>query len=195
MLALAIAAGWVAIGAVAVLLMRRRGHDAFAWAVLFLVLGPIAVPIAISSDRHRPDEPPRPLPPGDLDVLVSHDGSPDAHAALDAALSLLGQQATSITLAAVVDLEAPSTVRGRDAHREAQQRLDAVARDVATRTSAPVATVVLLGEPATTLVNYAIDNNYGIIVAGSRHGEKLLVGRRRTGGRHKSVPVLIGPAP
>ena len=63
MLGLAIAAGWVATGAVAVALMRRRGHDAFSWAVLFLFLGPIAVPLAISSDRHRPAEPPRPLPP------------------------------------------------------------------------------------------------------------------------------------
>lgn len=190
MLGLAIAAGWLAIGAVAVVLLRRRGHDAFAWGLVFLFLGPIAVPLAISADRHRPEEPPRPLPPGGLDVLVSHDGTPDAQAALDAALHLLGTQMTSMTLAAVVDLEAPSTVRGRDTQREAQERLDALARDVAATTSAPVATVVLFGEPATALQHYAIENGYEVIVAGCVAARSVARKASRT---HRSVPVLIGP--
>lgn len=193
MLGLAIAAGWVATGAVAVALMRRRGHDTFSWALLFLFLGPIAVPLAISSDRHRPTEPPRPLPPGGLDVLVSHDGTPDAQAALETALTLLGQQMTSMTLAAVVDLEAPSTVRGRDTQREAQVRLDTLARELATVTSAPVATVILFGEPATALQHFAVENGYELIVAGSVTAMSH-VGSRRAGRTHPSVPVLIGPA-
>lgn len=193
MVALGIAAGWVAIGVVAVLLMRRRGHDTFAWAVLFMFLGPIAVPLAVSSDRHHPTEPPRPLPPGGLDLLVAHDGTPDAHAALDSALALFGNHMTSVTLAAVVDLEAPSTVRGRDTQREAQERLDALTGDVAARTSAPVGTVILYGEPATALQHFAIDNDYELIVAGSV-GARSHVGGRRIGRTRKSVPVLIGPA-
>lgn len=193
MLGLTIAAGWVATGAVAVALMRRRGHDTFSWALLFLFLGPIAVPLAISSDRHHPAEPPRPLPPGGLDVLVSHDGTPDAHAALETALNLLSRQMTSITLAAVVDLEVPSTVRGGDTQREAQERLDSLARELATVTSAPVATVVLFGEPATALQHFALENGYELIVAGSV-AARWHVGRRRAGRTHQSVPVLIGPA-
>lgn len=192
MLGLVLAAGWVATGAVAVALMRRRGHDTFSWALLFLVLGPIAIPLAISSDRHRPAEPPRPLPPGGLDVLVSHDGTPDAQAALQTALALLSQQMTSMTLAAVVDLEAPSTVRGRDTQREAQARLDTLARELATVTSAPVATVILFGEPATALQHFALENGYELIVAGNV-AARSQVGSRRAGRTHK-VPVLIGPA-
>lgn len=193
MLGLALAAGWIAMGAGAVALMRRRGHDAFAWAVPFLFLGPLAVPIAVSSDRHRPSEPPRPLRPGGLDLLVSHDGSPDADAALEAALILVGPQMTSMTLAAVIDLEATSTMRGRDTQRQAQERLDAIVSDLAPRTSAPVATVVLHGDPATALHRYAIDHGYELIVAGSVNARSL-VGGRRTGRPHPSVPVLIGPA-
>jgi hypothetical protein len=192
-LGLAIAAGWLAIGAVAVAIMHRRGHDTFAWALVFMFLGPIAVPLAISSDRHRPAEPPRPLPPGGLDVLVFHDGTPDAQAALDTALTFLGQQMTSMTVAAVVDLEAPSTVRGRDTQREAQARLDVLARELETVTSAPVATIILFGEPATALQHFAHDNGYELIVAGSLAARSHL-GTRRTGRPRTSVPVLIGPA-
>ena len=192
-LGLTIAVGWVATGAGAVAIMRRRGHDTFSWALLFLFLGPIALPLAISSDRHRPAEPPRPLPPGGLDVLVSHDGTPDAQAALAAAMTLLGQHMTSMTLAAVVDLEAPSTVRGRDTQREAQERLDTLARELAAATSAPVATVILFGEPATALQHFALENSYELLVAGSVTARSHLRSRR-AGGTHQSVPVLIGPA-
>lgn len=184
---LAIAAAWIALGAVAVAVMRRRGHDTFAWAVLFLFLGPLAVPLAISADRHPPAEPARPLPPRGLDLLVFHDGTPDAQAALDTALTLVGGQMTSMTLAAVVDLEASSTVRGRDTQRQAQERLDAAARQVAAMTDAPVATVVLFGEPATALQHFAVENGYELIVAG------CVAASRRTGRARTSVPVLIGP--
>jgi nucleotide-binding universal stress UspA family protein len=190
-LALTIAAGWLALGAVAVEVMRRRGHDTFSWAVLFVFLGPIALPLAVSAERHHGSDPARPLPPGGLDLLVAHDGTPDAHAALDAALTLLGTHMTSVTLATVVDLEAPSTVRGRDTLREAQERLDALAREVGTLTAAPVATVILFGEPATALQQYAVDNDYELVVAGCV-AARSYVGRR-AGRARKSVPLLIGP--
>ncbi|HEX7167167.1 MAG TPA: universal stress protein [Acidimicrobiales bacterium] len=191
-LAVAILGGWLAIGVVAVAVMRRRGHDTFAWAVPFLFLGPLAVPLAITADRHRPVEPPRPLPPGGLDLLVAHDGTADSQAALDAALGMLGPQMTSVTLAAVVDIEASSTVRGEDTQREAQERLDVLAGDVSGRTAVPVATVILFGEPAHALQHYALENGYELIVAGSRLAAKAHL-RTRPGGQAKSVPVLIGP--
>ena len=97
-----------------------------------------------------------------------------------------------MTLAAVVDLEAPSTVRGRDTQREAQARLDTLARELATVTSAPVATVILFGEPATALQHFALENGYELIVAGNV-AARSQVGSRRAGRTHK-VPVLIGPA-
>jgi hypothetical protein len=192
-LAAAILGGWLAIGVVAVAVMRKRGHDTFAWAVPFLFLGPLAVPLAITADRHRPVEPPRPLPPGGLDLLVAHDGTADSQAALDAALGMLGAQMTSVTLAAVVDIEASSTVRGQDTQREAQERLDALAGAVSSRTAVPVATVILFGEPEHALQHYALENGYELIVAGSRLAPKPHLRTRPAGSPAKSVPVLIGP--
>lgn len=195
MLAFAIAAAWLAVGALAVAAMHRRGHDVFGWAILFLFLGPIAIPLAVSADRHPPPEPGRPAAPGDFDVLVAHDGSAQADAALDCVLALC-PQATSLTLAAVVDLEAPSTVRGRGTIEEAQDRLNQVARRVEFAASCPVHTVVLHGEPARTLESYAAAHGYELIVAasgaaGATHTQRGLVRRLASG---SSIPVLVGPS-
>lgn len=188
----AMIAAWLAVGAVSVAVMHRRGHDTFAWAFPFLFLGPLAVPVALSADRHRPVEPERPLPPGGLDILVHCDGSPASVAATDLALSLLGDRATSLTLAAVVDFEAASTVRGRDTQREAQNRLDEAARTVAERTATPVGTVVLFGGTGEALQHYAAANGYELIVAGSHSLRRSALGSRAAAGVH-SVPVLVGP--
>lgn len=194
MLLLLLAAGWFTIGALAVTAMRRRGHDTFAWAVLFAFLGPLAIPLAVSSDRHRPPEPDTPHHDGSLDVLVAHDGSREATAALDAAMDLLGPRLTSITLAAVVDLEATTTVRGRDTQRETQARLDALAREVGPRTDAPVDTTILFGEPTQALQQHATEHGYELIVAGNAEARRSRVARngRRLG--RSGVPVLVGPA-
>lgn len=195
MLFLALAAGWLAVGLVAVAVMRHRGHDTFAWAVLFLFLGPLALPLAVSSDRHPPPQPDAPTHDGRLDVLVAHDGSTEAAAALRAALDLLGTQVTSLTLAAVVDLEAASTVRGRDTQRETQARLDALARDIAIVRTA-VDTVILFGEPAHALQHFAAEHGYELIVAASCCAGRSHLVRRRAAKKLATaspVPVLIAP--
>jgi nucleotide-binding universal stress UspA family protein len=196
-LLLAIAAGWLAVGLVAVVVMRRRGHDTFAWAILFLSLGPLALPLAVSSDRHPPPQPNAPPHDGRLDVLVTHDGSANATAALHAALNLLGTQVTSLTLAAVVDLEAASTVRGRGTQRETQARLGDLARDVATVTTAPVDTVILFGKPTVALQRFAAEQGYELIVVAERYAESSRLIRRRAArkpGSASPVPVLIATA-
>lgn len=124
----AIAVAWIAVGAVSVVVMHRRGHDVFSWSLLFLGLGPLAVPLAVSAARHVPPEPPCPDHDGRLDVLVAHDGSAEASAALDAAVTMLGTGMTSLTLAAVVAVEATTTVQGRAVIDDAQARLDEAAR-------------------------------------------------------------------
>jgi len=190
------AAGWLALGAVAVVVMRRRGHDTFAWAILFVFLGPLALPLAVSAERHPPPDPQHPVHGGEVDLLVAHDGSSHASAALDAALALLGRRVTSLTLAVVVDIEAPSTVRGRDALRDAQTRLDTLARDLADATPAPIDTVVLHGEPARTLERFAAEHEYELIVAGSRGHRAAHLARgsvARTLAGQTTIPVLIGP--
>jgi nucleotide-binding universal stress UspA family protein len=185
---------WLATGAVPVAIMHRRGHDTFAWAWLFLVLGPLALPLAISADRHRPPQPAAPSHDGALDALVVHDGSTEAEAALQATLILLGQHLTSLTLAAVLDFEATTTVRGQEAEREEQQRLHALARTVGLRAKAPIDTVVLFGE-AHALQHFAGQHGYELIVAGSRMARRMHLGSRpaRDRATETSIPVLIGP--
>jgi hypothetical protein len=72
-LALAMAA-WLAIGVVTGRAMGRRGHDGFTWLVLGATLGPLVVPLALSTWRRTgpttgaaaPTRPPQPgrHPPG-----------------------------------------------------------------------------------------------------------------------------------
>ena len=197
MVIVAVAVAWVAMGVIAVAVMGRRGHDPFGWAVLFLFLGPLALPWAFTSDRHRPPPPVAPRHEGGLDVLVAHEGSPEDDAALEVALNILGGQLTSLTIAAVVDLEAPTTVRGRDTQREAQERLDNLARRAAVSTTAPVDTVILFGEPSHALQHFAAEHGYELIVAGSRASGRAPLATRKVAQRlatAASVPVLIGPS-
>ena len=193
----ALAVAWIAVGAVSVMVMHRRGHDVFSWSLLFLVLGPLAVPLAVSAERHVPPEPPCPDHDGRLDVLVAHDGSAAAAAALDVAVTMLGAGMTSLTLAAVVPVEATTTVQGRAVIDDAQARLDEAARAVALAVGAPVDTVVLHGAPAEVLERFARDHAYEVIVVGSRPRRASHVGapdvaRKLSTGA--SVPVLVGPS-
>jgi hypothetical protein len=45
-------AAWLAIGVVTGRTMSRRGHDGFTWLLLGATLGPLVVPLALSTWRH-----------------------------------------------------------------------------------------------------------------------------------------------
>lgn len=186
---------WLVTGAVAVAILHRRGHDTFAWTWLFLVLGPLALPLAISADRHRPPQPAAPSHNGAFDVLVVHDGSTEAEAALRATLGLLGQHLTSLTLVAVLDFEATTTVRGQNAQREERQRLDALARTVGLQASAPADSIVLFGEVSRAPQHFAGQHGYELIVAGCHMAGRMHLGTwpARDLVTRTSIPVLIGP--
>lgn len=190
-----VALGWIAFGAVAVVVMRRRGHDTFEWVLLFLFLGPLALPLAVSSDRHRPAQPDRPLAPGGLDILVFDDGSSDSAVALESALNLLGPRISSITLGAVVGMESPTTVVGREAQEEIRERLDRRAQEVGAGLSVPVATVILFGEPGHAHQEFAREKGYGLVVASAAAAGHWHFGRPRSAPAGMTAPVLIGPAP
>lgn len=192
----AFAAAWIAIGAVAVVVMRLRGHDPFGWAILFLVLGPLALPLAVTAERHRPPDAEASVREGELDVLVAHDGSEAASVALDSALGVLRPHMTSLTLAAVVDFEAATTPGGRVTLRETHERLEAAAGQLGTLPSGPVETVVLHGDPVRALSQFAAEHGYELIVVGGsgpgpRRVRRGSVARRLAKGA--SVPVLVGP--
>ena len=197
MLVFAVIAAWFALGVVAVVVMRRRGHDTFAWAFLFLILGPLALALVVSAERHPVAEPEYPFHGGHFDVLVAHDGSVDASAALDSAVVMLGEHMTSLTLSKVVDAEAPVTTRGRETLREAHEHLEAVAHRVSSAIDVPVETVVLCGDPARTLQGFASGHGYELIVAGTGDQRATRLTRRSVTRRlavGTPVAVWIGPS-
>ena len=55
---LAIRVGWAAAAAVIWAVMSRRGHDGGLWGLIGLVLGPLAVPLAVISARRATRRPP-----------------------------------------------------------------------------------------------------------------------------------------
>lgn len=195
--ALGVIAVWLAIGAVAVVILRRKGHDAFSWMLLFTVLGPVAVPLAISVHRHPPGESGGHPHGGRFDVLVDHDGSPAADRALASALDLFGEQMTSLTLAAVVDLEAATTVRGHLTESEEQARLEGVASGLIVACG-PVETVVLHGCPADALAHFAAEHGYELVVVGAdeRPAWRRVVAGSASHGLASAtpVPIFVGPA-
>lgn len=105
---LMVAAIWLSTGLLFGLAMGRHGYDPFAWWLLGTVLGPLVIPIALSA-VHRPQEAPRVVKEGvaatgPVDLLVGVDGSPQAAAALTAALDLVGSRLGRLTLVAVTSL-------------------------------------------------------------------------------------------
>ncbi|HEV3364953.1 MAG TPA: universal stress protein [Acidimicrobiia bacterium] len=195
-MAFLVLAAWLAIGTGAALIMRRKGHDAFSWAILFFFLGPLAIPLAVSAHRHPPQDGATRDHGGALDVLVAYDGSPAASAALAAALELFDSRMTSLTLAAIVDIESASTVSGHDTERDVQARLDRVAGEI-TLPCGPVETVILHGDPGHVLARCAAADGYELVVVPGSDGHRWR--RMLTGdGTHRvpsatPVPVLVGP--
>jgi hypothetical protein len=97
--------GWLAIGVGAGLVMGHRGHDPSGWLLLSVLLGPLVVPVALASGRQPALTGPRQLAAGRwgggrVEVVVGIDGSPEAAAALDAAVDLLGCRLGRLTLPA-----------------------------------------------------------------------------------------------
>ena len=88
-------ATFVCIGFVLAIVMGRLGRSPFAWGLLGLLLGPIALLLAPVEVRNEHPRLTRLVASGDpdsgpVDVLVGIDGSPESAAATTAALELLG---------------------------------------------------------------------------------------------------------
>jgi hypothetical protein len=108
-------ATFACIGVVLGVVMGRLGHGAWGWGLLGLVLGPIALILALMAVK---DEHPwsrlvaRGAPgSGPVDVLVGIDGSPESSAATFAALDLLGDRVGRLTLVAITAID--TSVNGR----------------------------------------------------------------------------------
>ena len=191
---------WAAIGAVAAVVMGRRGHASFSWLVAGATLGPLVVPVALSRTRQA-----RTLPPtkvdrtrrGPVDILVGIDGSRDSIAAANLVAGLVGERVGRLTLATVVDYDTALDGDKSHTHRTARAALARAAAAVKATVRRDIDTVVLAGIPADALTNHAVSARYDVIAVGNRGrgATKVVMGSvasRLT--RSSPVPVLVAAA-
>jgi nucleotide-binding universal stress UspA family protein len=168
-----IAVAWLVTAALTTIAMARRGFDPWSWGFIALIYGFFAPPMAVVwSRRHArgfesvvdAGEPRS----GGVDALAGIDGSAASHAAVEALVRLLGRRMHSLTLATVVDYDAAQASRrrgGRIFTREAEQLL---AEAAALVPSAHPRTVILAGNPADALQDYAARHGIEVIAVGPR---------------------------
>jgi nucleotide-binding universal stress UspA family protein len=200
-------ATFACIGFVLAIVMGRLGHSPFAWGLLGLVLGPIALLLALvtARDERSPSQLVASGIPGSgpVDVLVGIDGSPESAAAATAALDLLGGRVGRLTLMAVTDID--DSVAGSQAQAHLRRVLDGQAEAVRAwlrdhplpvQPEPPVIPELVLrsGQPAATLDRMAAEDGYGLLVVGARGAglSHVLLGSVATRlAARASVPVLV----
>jgi hypothetical protein len=120
-------------GFVLAIVMGRLGRSPFAWGLLGLLLGPVALLLALVEVRNERPWWTRLVASGEsgsgpVDVLVGIDGSPESAAATTAALELLGDRVGRLTLVAVTDLD--DSYAGREERVRLQGELERQAEAV-----------------------------------------------------------------
>lgn len=167
---------WLVIGVATAVVMGRRGHDPFAWLLVGVMLGPLALPPAVAAARHPGLTRPRRLlsgapAGGRVGLLVGIDGSVQAAAALDAALDVLGARLGRLTLAAVTDVDATVAHEQEEARLRQELQRQAVraqARLAAAGIQATAELLLLRGRPAHALLEQAVAGGYGLLAVGTR---------------------------
>lgn len=161
---------WAALGMSAALMLRRRGHEFPPAALLGVVLGPLFIPLARRDLRaHTPGErsiviDPAPQRGGAIDVLVAADLA-DTEAGVAAAIERhVGHAYGRLMLAAAIDYEsAESGVLSQRARRTAHQ-LEVSALMLEPRH--PAGRVLIAGPHVEALLDYAVRNNYEMVILG-----------------------------
>ena len=197
---------WVVIGVAAAIVMGRRGHAPYSWALIGAVLGPLVVPLMISAARRedtssaaasRHPDVSRTDPARDgLDLLVGIDGSDQSMGALTRAIDLFGPFDARVTIATVLDYDAglPNAPRGEQ--ERAREILASAARLAAGMLDREPDTVVLTGRPDEALVRHAQEGDYDLIVIAPRGkgSSRVLFGSVASRlARGVDVPVAILP--
>ena len=195
------------IGFVLAIVMGRLGHSPFAWGLLGLALGPIALLLALVEVRNECPWWTRLVASGDpgsgpVDVLIGIDGSPESAAATTAVLELLGDRVGRLTLVAVTEVD--ESVAGREERERLRDELERQSEAIqvwqqergVTAQAKRVAPELQLmsGPPARTLDTIAAEDGYGLLVVGARGAgmSSVLLGSVATIlAARASVPVLI----
>jgi nucleotide-binding universal stress UspA family protein len=199
---------FVCIGLVLAIVMGRLGHSSFTWGLLGLVLGPIALLLALSSVRNGRPSWSRLLAGGDpgsgpVDVLIGIDGSRESAAAASTALHLLGDRMGRLALVSVTAIDDSPAGREEQARLQAELERQAQALQAAQRgrrqsgqagqTVIP-ALMLRSGQPAAVLDEMAVEDGYGLVVVGARGAglSTVLLGSVATRlAAQASVPVLV----
>lgn len=188
-------AAWLLSGLVTGYVMRRLGHDFFVWFALGSVIGPLVFPLAVTRARLTRSTAPETIPyspaRGGLDVVVGIDGSEESLTALRVAMDMLGEAASSITVATVLDHEARTAPAGEEARAKATQLLD----EATSQLDHPyLTTEILYGRPDRALNEFATHNGKELIVVGAkgRGATKTLFGSvTKSLVGDSNVPVLV----
>ena len=190
-LLLAVLLVWLLTGLVLAFVLGRRGHDPFAWLILGMLLGPLAIFLALYSVEHDERDvvevvaPPLGHPQGQIDVLVGFDGSAGSRAAMSLADHLFGDRVDRLTLVNVVPFDT-----GHIDDREARSKLlDEV------QVPRGVGLEVVHGRPATAMQQLALRDRYDILVIGTSADDRVhALGDVAVDlARDSAVPVLLVP--
>lgn len=196
---LLVALVWVLIGSLLAFFMARRGHAAFGWWIVGVILGPLSIPPALAATREQARGRPRVVEEGlpmggSVDVLVGIDGSPGSEAALRAVTELLGPRLRRLTLATALDVEAATSTRTW----QSEERARATLADLSARLAdVSPDSILVSGAPADALGRLAEEGGYDLLAIGARGrgASKALLGSVATRlARGTGVPVFIARA-
>lgn len=191
LLIVAILVVWVGTGVGLSVVMGRRGHDPFAWAVLGTLLGPLAVLFAVLSSHdimgptHTSELAAGRPGSGPVDVVVGFDDSLEARAAVAQVELLLGPRLGRMTLAAVIPYGAAE---------EDEDRVRAMLQKQAERMDGVPALDVVEGHPSAALERLATEGGYHLLVIGTRgsgRSKAVLGSAAAEVARQTAVPVLL----
>ncbi len=198
---------WFLIGALLGIRESRRGHWHWLW-VLGAMAGPFAIPLYRQIEQNERLSKPITLRSGTrqghpgIRVLAGIDGSEASVLAARQAADLLGARLGDLTLAAVADFEISETLPPEPQPGDTRDVAYATALADAARQldrwlSFEPATVLLVGRPATALVEHATREHFDLIAVGtSGHGiTKRVLGSCASQLTHEtSIPVLLLPS-
>lgn len=184
------------IGITLAVLMGRRGHSAFEWFLVGMILGPIALPLAWGRIGSEPAAPTREIVDatpgrgtGPVDVLVGIDGSPESETALRTAVEILGPRIGRLTLAGVTDFDYGSS----QAKTDTERALESLRAMVASSSVPGPGIIILSGRPADALTEYALRDGYQLLVVGrrGRGASKAILGSTAAQLASAPIPVLV----
>ena len=193
-IAIVVLAAWTVEAVVIGRAMGRRGFAPYTWAALAFVLGPLAVPVAVWALRNEPHDDPELLSAGsrgegNVDILVGLDGSSASRQAVLAAERLFAGRIGRVTFAHVLSFDATRYI-------EDQARDDLEVEAAAFGHLHPT-TMLLHGNPADTLRDYAVRLGYDVLAVGMCGAGRThaLLGSVASSLAHgATVPVLLADA-